>query len=98
MDGDGDEKKPESLRSARVRFGDPQAAAKCAAELKEYEGAPVTAAVIEGEEEKEFWERLWAAADKGGKGKGKGKKGKDKGKDKGKGKGKGKKGKGKGKK
>jgi len=80
----------------RARFGDAESASKTVADLKELEGAAVTCRLLDGDEEKDFWERLWDAAskakDKGkGKGKDKGKKGKGKGKDKGKkGKGKGK--------
>merc|ERR1712194_242353 len=87
----------EPTNPAKARFQDAGSAAKCAAELKEYLGTPLTIKVLEGDEEKDFWERMWERADanyaKGGK------KGKDKGKGKGKGKGKdkGKKGKGKGK-
>lgn len=80
---------------ARARYHDADDAQKCADELKEVLGETVTVRVLEGEEETEFWNRLWVNADKAkGKGKNKGK-GKDKGKGKGKGKGKdkGKKGK-----
>jgi len=96
MDGSAEKaeaaKKEEGPRQARARFGDAESAAACIAELKEVDGVAVTTRVLAGDEERNFWERLWQAADKG-KGKGKGK-GKDKGKGKGKkGKGKGKKGK-----
>jgi len=92
---------------ARARFGDPAEAKRCADELKEIDGTPVTCRLLEGEEENEFWQALWKKTDevkaqggndwgwggkKGGKDKGKGK-GKGKGKDRGKGKGKGNKGK-----
>lgn len=86
---------------ARARFRDSEGPAVAVGKLKEIEGIPVTCRVLEGEEERLFWERLWEAADSRdsskGKGKGKGKdgkkgkkggKGKDKGKNKSKGKGK----------
>eukprot|EP00405_Crypthecodinium_cohnii_P030658 CAMPEP_0206511708 /NCGR_PEP_ID=MMETSP0324_2-20121206/60436_1 /ASSEMBLY_ACC=CAM_ASM_000836 /TAXON_ID=2866 /ORGANISM="Crypthecodinium cohnii, Strain Seligo" /LENGTH=493 /DNA_ID=CAMNT_0054003509 /DNA_START=67 /DNA_END=1548 /DNA_ORIENTATION=+ len=89
------EEEEENLKRARARFANADDAQKCVDELKEVDGCAVTVRLLTGDEEKEFWDRLWAAADAKG-GKGKGKKGKGKGKDKGKkGKGKGKKGKGK---
>mmetsp|Transcript_85322 Transcript_85322/g.198364 ORF Transcript_85322/g.198364 Transcript_85322/m.198364 type:complete len:601 (-) Transcript_85322:363-2165(-) len=87
--------------TARARFSEAEGATRAAAELRELDGTPVTLRILRGEEEREFWERLWQKADaakqgKGGKGKGKDGKGKGKGKGKG-GKSKGD-GKGKGKK
>jgi len=82
--------------SSRARFSDAEGAARTKAELKDLDGSPVNVRILDGDEEREFWERLWAKSD-ANKGKGKGK-GKDKGKGKGKGKSKGKgKGKSKGK-
>jgi len=66
--------------TARARFGDGEAAANAAKTLKEIEGHPVKTRILEGDEEREFWEQLLERNDK--------KKGKDKDKDKGKGKGK----------
>jgi len=91
------QKEPPAPLTAKARFADAEGAKKVAAELKDLDGVAVACKVLEGDEEKAFWERLWERAenckgkDKDGKGKGKGKKGKD-------GKGKGKKGKDKGKK
>eukprot|EP00747_Dinoflagellata_sp_TGD_P083804 gnl/TRDRNA2_/TRDRNA2_162262_c1_seq2.p1 gnl/TRDRNA2_/TRDRNA2_162262_c1~~gnl/TRDRNA2_/TRDRNA2_162262_c1_seq2.p1 ORF type:complete len:475 (+),score=144.57 gnl/TRDRNA2_/TRDRNA2_162262_c1_seq2:182-1426(+) len=72
---------------ARIRFEDPAAAAKAAAEFKKFGECDVQASILTGEAEDAYWRRLfkqkWRKEDKG---KGKGK---DKGKDKGKGKGKG---------
>jgi len=102
-EGDEDEDESEEeeevvMLKARARFASAESASKAAAELKELKGKPVSVRILEGEEERNFWERLWEKADQkqkqqDGKGKkGKGKDGKGKGK-----KGKGKKGKGKGK-
>jgi len=76
-----DDGTPALPNSARARFGEADVAAKVAKELKEINGHPVTARMLQGDEEKEFWEQLLERADKrrgeeasGKKGKGKGKK------------------------
>jgi len=87
-EGKGKAKPPEDADSdgedvpliAKARFGDAEGAAKAVKELKEIGGAPVTLRIMEGEEEREFWEKLLERADKkfvqdqkGKKGKGRGK-------------------------
>jgi len=62
---------------ARVRFGDAEVAAKVAKEIKEIKGHAVTTRILEGTEEREFWDNLLERADK--KRAGEGKKGKGKG-------------------
>lgn len=105
-DEDSEEEDEEDMEpiSARARFDCPEAAKKALEELKEFDGDPVQVALLTGEEEKEFWDKLQNYLDTmHEKGKGKGKDGKGKGKGKGKkgkgwdakGKAKGKKGKGK---
>lgn len=62
---------------ARVRFGDAAVAAKVAKEIKEINGHAVATRILEGTEEREFWDNLLERADK--KRAGEGKKGKGKG-------------------
>ncbi|CAJ1394688.1 unnamed protein product [Effrenium voratum] len=85
----------DEVMCARARFADAAGAAAAAQGFKEFDGKTMVCRVIDGDEERRFWERLWQKADAKSKGKGKGKWGKDWGKDWNK--GKGKKGKGKGK-
>lgn len=88
--------------TARCRFHDAESATAAMGSVKEVEGVAVRAVLLDGEEEKAFWERTNAVLKEQfenpkGKGKKEGKKGKAKGKGKGKAKGgKGKGGKGKG--
>ncbi|CAE7505527.1 UTR2 [Symbiodinium pilosum] len=77
------------MTSARARFADAEAATAAAEGFKELDGNVLSCRVLDGEEEKQFWERLWQKAESR-QAKGKGKWSKDR-------KGKGKKGKGKGK-
>merc|ERR1712176_257198 len=55
------------VATVHVRYNTSSSAEKCASELVEVRGLPVTARVLEGEEEKAYWNRLleiWGAADK----------------------------------
>lgn len=56
---------------ARVRFGDAEVAAKVAKEMKEINGHAVTTRILEGTEEREFWDNLLERADKKRAGEGK---------------------------
>jgi len=71
-EGKGKAKPPEDADSdgedvpliAKARFGDAEGAAKAVKELKEVGGAPVTLRIMEGEEEREFWEKLLERAER----------------------------------